>query len=169
MSIVTIFANKLYAVHYEGADTNELMRLLDLWQDTQYVFDFVTEHEGDLRNFETVDSVVQEIQKSADEIEDILLEENVANLDEWFKPLDNLQYHEGILAKQKGRETYLRIYALKIEPNCYVVTGGAIKLTQKMEDREHTSEELRKLNISRQYLQNNGVFDIDSFTEYLEE
>ena len=52
-----------------------------------------------------------------------------------------------------------------LEPNIYVVTGGAIKLTRTMQEREHTTIELEKLNRCKAYLQSQGVFDKDSFVE----
>ena len=61
------------------------------------------------------------------------------------------------------------VYAIRIEPNVYIVTGGAIKLTATMQDREHTQMELDKLNACRNYLQQNGIFDKDSFVDFFEE
>jgi len=73
------------------------------------------------------------------------------------------------LSKQKARRRWLRLYALRIDKNVYLITGGAIKLTKTMEERPHTSEELAKLERCRQFLQNNNVFDTDSFKELLNE
>ena len=50
----------------------------------------------------------------------------------------------------------------------YVVTGGAIKLTHKMEVREHTKGELQKMERCRNYLLDLGVFDVDGLIEELE-
>ena len=61
--------------------------------------------------------------------------------------------------------SWLRIYAIRLEPNVYIVTGGAIKLTRTMQEREHTAIELRKLNRCKNFLQANGVFDKDGFVE----
>lgn len=33
--------------------------------------------------------------------------------------------------------SWLRLYAIKLEPGCYIITGGAIKLTRTMEERQH--------------------------------
>ena len=65
--------------------------------------------------------------------------------------------------------SWLRIYAIRIEPNVYIVTGGAIKLTATMQEREHTQKELDKLNTCRDFLKQNGVFDQDSFVDFFEE
>ena len=76
------------------------------------------------------------------------------------------------LTRQKARnwecerhDSWLRIYAIRLEPNVYVVTGGAIKLTRAMQDKEHTMIELNKLNKCKEFLKRNGVFDKDSFID----
>ena len=65
-------------------------------------------------------------------------------------------------------QSWLRIYAIKIEPGVYLVTGGAIKLTATMEERRHTMEELAKLERVRNYLLDNGVYDLDGFNDYID-
>ena len=69
--------------------------------------------------------------------------------------------------RQKGRKNYLRIYALRIDKNCFVITGGAIKFTHLMQDRKHTQLELNKIEMCRNYLKENGIIDADSFYEFL--
>lgn len=59
--------------------------------------------------------------------------------------------------------------AIRLEKNVFVITGGAIKLTPAMQDRQHTQEELNKLNLCRQFLLDNDVFDSDSFISMIEE
>jgi hypothetical protein len=70
-----------------------------------------------------------------------------------------------ILSKRKGRQNLLRIYAIKIDSNCYVITGGAIKITETMQGHQDTLLELTKLEKCKQYLKENDVFDSDSFYE----
>ena len=71
-------------------------------------------------------------------------------------------------AYSKKPKTWLRIYALKAGEDMYIVTGGAIKLTATMEEREHTKVELRKLDACRQFLINEGIVDDDGVIELLE-
>lgn len=56
----------------------------------------------------------------------------------------------------------------RIEPNVYIVTGGAIKLMATMQEREHTRKELDKLNACRDFLKQNGVFYQESFINSFE-
>ncbi len=76
-----------------------------------------------------------------------------ADLDKLFRPLENNRFADMLLGKEKARlketqkhASWLRIYAIKLEPGIYVITGGAIKLTRTMQEREHTLHELTKWN-----------------------
>ena len=93
------------------------------------------------------------------------------SLDEFFKPLDNSEYSIRFLSKRKGRKSVLRLYAIRIEANLYVITGGAIKLPLQhlMQDRKHTQIELNKINTAKEQLENERIFDKDSFFEFLNE
>ena len=74
-------------------------------------------------------------------------------------------------AKGKGNAlhaSWLRIYAIKIEAGVYLITGGAIKLTATMSERSHTLAELAKMEHVRNYLIDNGVYDLDGFNDYLD-
>ena len=65
--------------------------------------------------------------------------------------------------------SWLRIYAIKLDPGCYIITGGAIKLTRTMQEREHTLKELNKMEQVRNYLINNQAIDADGFVDFLSE
>lgn len=78
------------------------------------------------------------------------------------------------LGKEKARiknrtqhASWLRIYAIKLEPGCYIITGGAIKLTRTMQERQHTLVELQKMEKVRNFLLNGDVIDADDFAEFL--
>ena len=60
-------------------------------------------------------------------------------------------------------KSWLRIYAIRISANIFVVSGSAIKLTLEMRDREHTKQELEKLKKTAQYLKNEGFIDDDDY------
>ena len=115
--------------------------------------------------------------EDSDELECLIMDINPeANLDELFRPLENTRASEMKLGKEKARlkdrpnhASWLRIYAIKLNPGIYVVTGGAIKLTRTMQEREHTLNELVKMEKVRQYLVANDVIDDDSFTDFIKE
>ena len=71
------------------------------------------------------------------------------------------------LNKRPKHASWLRLYAIKLEPGIYIVTGGAIKLTKTMQERSHTLRELEKMEKVRNDLISQNVIDADSFVEYL--
>ena len=99
-----------------------------------------------------------------------------ADLDKIFRPLENSRTSEMLLGKEKARlrntprhASWLRIYAIKLEPGVYVITGGAIKLTRTMQEREHTLVELARMEKVRRFLLDNDIADKDSFVDYQNE
>lgn len=85
-----------------------------------------------------------------------------------FMPLGN-EMRLAVLQKSKakirtqGRSSWLRLYAIRVAPNLFVITGGAIKLTHRMEEREHTRVQLEKLEKVKRYLADQGLFDENDF------
>lgn len=71
------------------------------------------------------------------------------------------------LERDKGKglvkNNWLRLYAIRIDKNFFVVSGGAIKLTKKMGDRNHTQLELDKLDLTKKYCQDGSD---ESFLAY---
>lgn len=49
------------------------------------------------------------------------------------------------------------------------ITGGAIKLTATMQEREHTRQELAKIEKVRRFLLEENVIDEDAFIDYMNE
>lgn len=180
MEIVTIFANYLYAFKYDNEEADELERLFDCWHDVSFLKDFFERQESDLLDgfwgkFMSVEKAVSETREEAQEFTDWILEscENVKNgnkpdLDSLFKPLNNTDSYCVELLKTKAygvkTKSWLRIYAVRVEPNVYIVTGGGIKLTATMNDREHLEEELNKLRKGVQYLKAQNIFDKEALT-----
>lgn len=172
MKIVRVFADQLFAFHYQGEEMNELRRLLTLWNDTTYLYKFVRENESDVPKNVPTFELVSLLIDNANEIDNTL--DQISNtsersLEEFFKPLDNQEYQIVELSKQKGRKNYLRIFAIRIDVNCFVVTGGAIKFHHLNKDRPHTQKEMQKIDMCRNYLKSKNVFDVDSFYEFLNE
>ncbi|NVO09332.1 MAG: hypothetical protein HXX16_05145 [Bacteroidales bacterium] len=169
MKIVSIFTVKLFSFHYPGEKLNELRRLLNCWNDTEYIYNFLKENKSDIQN-KTIEELAELIIYDAHEI-DISLHKlsksDSITFESFFKPLDNKEYSLQLLSPQKGRRHCLRIYALKIDANCFVITGGAIKLNHLMEDREHTQKELQKIKKCQQFLKNNSIHDSESFYEFI--
>ena len=180
MEIVCIFAFQLYSIRYADEDAHELARLFELWTDTGYLEGFFEENSADLQNGYygniTVAQAVKRTIYHARCLETDLLrlaknDPELSNntLDTLFTPLDNREFGTIVLSKQKAygvnHDSWLRLYALKIEPGVYIITGGAIKLTHAMSERPHTTKELEKLERCRAFLTAQGLIDNEGFKE----
>jgi len=62
-----------------------------------------------------------------------------------------------------GDKSWLRMFAVRISPECFVVSGSAIKLTGAMGEQDHTKIELAKLKITAAYLKENDLLTDDDF------
>lgn len=166
----------LWAVKEPDKELDELALLFEQWNDADYLFRFFKENIDDLKSYFKIERISQAIQdtfKDSDVLEELILTfPYTEELDTLFRPLDVSDTRSMELTRQKARnwererhDSWLRIYAIRLEPNVYVVTGGAIKLTKAMQDKEHTMIELNKLNKCKEFLKRHGVFDKDSFID----
>ncbi len=172
MKFVTIFAGKLFSFHYEGERLDEYSRLRDRWNDPEYVFDFAEKNEEQItRMGYSTDTFVEHVLSDAEKLEDLLLEyeNDDSSIDFCFQPLHDQESMCKRLSLQKKKCKFLRLYAIRIDKDCFVITGGAIKITRTMQEHPDTDRELQKLNHCRNFLQLNGVFDNDSFFEIIGE
>ncbi len=170
----------LWAVRDMAKPKNELALLFDTWNDMEYLMRFFIDNYHDLKEMfhvERISDAIQDTLDDAEQLERLILDIPFTdNLDELFKPLGAMDMSVRELTREKARNwgrvghaSWLRIYAIRIEENVFVITGGAIKLTRTMQERPHTQEQLDKLNRCRQFLISNGVFDSDSFISLREE
>jgi hypothetical protein len=61
------------------------------------------------------------------------------------------EFQQSKAKPNKKPSAVLRIYAIRINRHCYIITGHAIKLSRTM-DRPHLQNELNKLKKVRNYL-----------------
>jgi hypothetical protein len=172
---------RLWAVRYDGEADNVLYTLFDQWNDVVWLRSFFQANLTDLQSYFKITDVNKAIYDTIEESErmqclimDISPE---ANLDSLFRPLENSRTVDLLLGKEKARlkegiqkhSSWLRIYALKLLSGIYIITGGAIKLTATMQEREHTLAELQKMEKVRNFLLNEHIIDDESFIDYLKE
>lgn len=179
MKLIPIFPeNKpaIYSVHYPDEREDEMCRLFDLWSDVEYLETFFNNNKKDLCNgyyrYPSVEAAVEKTLDDAEGLRDYLLElaTNVRcdpySLQTLFQPLNPTETRLLNLQKSKTRykkSPWLRLYAIRIASDLFVITGGAIKLTKYMEDREHTKAELYKLDLVRNFLDDQGILDKEDF------
>ena len=166
---------RLWAVRYDGMQDNALFTLFDQWNDVMWLRNFFKENWQDMQSYFKVTSVNEAIRdtiEDSERLEEIIMDISPdADLDRLFRPLENYRTSDMLLGKEKARlkrtmrhSSWLRIYAIKLADGVYIVTGGAIKLTFKMEEREHTRKELEMV---RSFLLNENIIDDEGFAEYV--
>lgn len=171
---------RLWAVRYTEEADNELYKLFEQWNDVTWLRSFFKENLDDLSSYFKITDINQAIIDTIDDSEHlqclIMDISPDADLDHLFRPLDNNRTTDVILEKEKARlkrtlrhSSWLRIYAIKLAPGIYVITGGAIKLTATMQERQHTQLELMKIEKVRRFLLDENVIDEDAFIDYINE
>ena len=172
--------NKLWAVRYENETDNVLRQLFSQWSDPEWLMNFFCDNMSDLEAYFKITDVNQAIYDTIDdsnELQCLILDLSPdSNLDLLFRPLENSRTQEMLLGREKARlarnrnhASWLRLYAIKLEQGCYIITGGAIKLTKTMQEREHTLRELNNMERVRNLLLQEGAIDADGFVDYMSE
>ena len=159
---------------------HEFRRLFDFWNDQILLREFFEEHEVDLNDVYwdgiTIDEAIDKTRAEAKELERILLEYaeegktiRLKNLSMLFKPLSDGKIEKDFekdKVKVDGKKTWIRLYAIRIEANLFVVCGGAIKLRKTLNDRNYLLKELEKLEIARKYLMDEDSDALELFELY---
>lgn len=171
---------RLWSIKYDGAPLNALETLFDQWGDPSWLKEFFEKNESDLAGYFKITNVNQAIYDTMsdnEQLQCLILDISPdADLDALFRPLENSRIQEMSLGREKAKlknrplhASWLRVYAIKLEPGVYIVTGGAIKLTATMQERAHTLEELTKMEMVRNFLLANGIVDADGLADYLDQ
>ena len=173
MKINTIFAEKIYALQLPEFRENEFRRALYLWNDVEYLKKFYDENKNiilqspylEIKNVhDFIEQVFYEAEHLEEEIEHHYENDSLAELFEYlFNEISpQNQFYKKI--KQK----LLRLYGIKLEDE-YLVTGGAIKITKKMQDHPDTTEQLEILKQTKTFLDSENITDLDSLLDFMNE
>ena len=176
IELVRIVPETLWAARFEGIQENEYDRIFDLWNDPEYLDAFFSKHEKDLvKDFYGYCSVSQAVSitlSEADEFERHLLklaerQDLGRRLGDIFKPLEKTATikikNEKSKAYGTGSNSWLRTYAVRLNYNFFVISGGAIKLTKTMNEREHLKEELIKLDALVRFLKELNIETVEDW------
>lgn len=169
MKVVSIFAERLYAFIYDG-DTRDAYRTIqNQWNDIEFLSEFYDSNREDvplgIGKFSFIDDIQDAAAEINQDLEDIAYDTQ-RNFDDIFKPFHNSEYKLLSLSLRKNARHFVRIYAIRIDKDLYVVTGGAIKLTRSVQERTYTMVEFNKLKKAKAFLASNDIFDEDSFREW---
>ena len=188
MKIRLIFGPKeapeegLWAMRWDGEPTDAFRKLLVDWADPEYMFKFCVDHLLDVQHKfgYAIDPVVAatELMDEAQVLKELLYRLGTrrqpdAQLQQVFKPLGNegslteLQLSKASVKGRTYKDPKLRIYAVRVGENTYVVTGGAIKLTDRMGERPHTQAQLERVQRARDWLKSENIIYPEDLKELL--
>lgn len=176
IEILPIFVeqnNGVYAVHRENELLDALENLQENWSNPEYVYDFFKNNRHLLNQPRYRDYTVQEAAiktlEDAKELFDQLeayaksgFENDDENLSDFFTPLHknetNLPPYQA--SKAYGiqiKDSWLRLYAIRLDVNCYIITGGGFKMVNAMQDVPYLAQELDYLKQTQLYLEENQI------------
>lgn len=163
----------------EYLGVHELNKLQKLWSDPLYLRSFYNKHEEyftksywiglDRKKF--VKDVLEWSPHVFKELEQRFKDNT---LEELFEPLNDGSIVVGNIDQSKSKYGLIkghyafRIYAIKVDVGCYIITGGAIKVVKRMERAKNTKIELEKIDYIYKELEENNVIDIETFIDYIE-
>jgi len=169
MKIVRIIenSNTLLSVFNEEKQVSEFRSVFNKWSDIQHLYEFFNANKKDIDGY-SIEHAIDRTIEDAEQLEQLITEtaqSDYEDLQTIFKSLSPSEYGLKTYQKEKAygtlRKSWLRIYAIRIRENLYVVTGGAIKLARTMQERTHTNDELIRLNQVRNYLKGFGFNEQD--------
>ena len=192
MELVSIFVEEttgegIYAILNHPEEQDEFERNLNLWSDPEYITNYLEVNNcylgSEYFKNDSIDSLVSKIEKEVIEIEKLMLQKAQAgfnksgeSLQQLFKPLNNWEYQlyvhqesKAVISNHHFPKPILRIYAIRIAENTFVITGGAIKLVHQMEDHNDTREELKKLKNAKTFLVESNLITEDDIKLFLNE
>lgn len=159
---------------------NEFDRLFENWTDTEYVTNYLLANKSYIETeyFQHVyiDDLIEKIINEAEELEQLFYDyaetgflDKKNSLQVIFKPLKNketnLPQHQFSKSKIDNRKLFprpiLRVYAIRMSENTFIVTGGCIKLTRLMNEHPDTDLELKKIENVKAYLKKNNLNSLD--------
>lgn len=177
MEIFCIFENDnegLFTVKYDDSQFDAWDELFENWFDIEFLLNFFESYSKILANDFwgniSIDDAVWQTREDAKKLEKQILscEDGTTNLSHFFKPLDDAELQKDNLLKTKayGIDTkWLRIYAVKLSDETYIITGGAIKLFATMREQKETQLELEKLNNVFDFLKIKHIWQKESLGE----
>ena len=182
MEIVEIYKDWLYSIQFDESDLNEYRRIFKEWHDLDYLVSFFEENKDMIDspfwknaglNPDTPEKSASRVIEEANELESYI-RELVLNMKSGDKPDFDMYFHflEGkykclwSLAPMKSygvaKPSMLRLYAIKLDSNCYLIVYGGIKLGDTIQNSPVLKDNvIKKIDKVLEFLRSNGITDGD--------
>lgn len=180
MDIREIYKDCLYSIRFDEADTDEYSRVISLWKDLDYLVDFFKTNAKEVDQpfwrevglhpdapLTSAERVASEALVLAAYIRD--LAQNAANgelpdFEDFFHPLGGKYSYVRELEPHKSYGTFspslLRLYAIKLDKNVYLIVFGGIKLGSTIQNSPGLKEQVfNRIDNVIAFLKANGIFE----------
>ena len=182
LNIVAIYPPYIFSIQYDDREENEFDRLFDLWNDVCFVTEFLEVNKEHLKSdiwqrTPEVEDAARQVLDEAENLETLFKELN-DNTSEGIKPdfdshflyLDGKYKYELKWPPMKSygtiRPSLLRLYAIKMEENVYLITGGGIKLSDTIQNSPGLKDYvIQDIDRVRCFLKENGIMDSDDMEQ----
>jgi hypothetical protein len=184
MEIVEIYKDWLYSIAFDEEDLSEYHRVFKEWHDLDYLINFFEDNKNFVNSKFWKDAGLDpdnpefSAERVIDEANDLemYISKLVDNVSKGLKPDFDQYFHfldgkykcvwslEPVKAYGTAAPSLLRLYAIKIESNCYLIVYGGIKLGSKIQNSPVLKDNVfRKVEEVLDFLKSNGILDSEDF------
>lgn len=174
MKLISIFANHIWSIKYDSDSDDVFTKLLDDWQNVEYLYNFFDYNwnlviKSDIWKKYTKKDLIMCVREEAKYMQSYFLKlyknsqtGNRPDFDKLFTSLgaEDAKLYNLYRCKAYGsisKPAILRLYAIQVETNAYVITGGGIKLTKTMNECKYLENEIEHLNQVQKWFKNEGI------------
>lgn len=180
MEIVEIYKDWLYSISFDEEDLNEYQRVFREWHDLDYLVNFFSENKDSVNTDfwknagldpDSPDKSAERVIDEADSLE-TYISQLVANCSNGIKPDFDEYFHflggkykclwslEPVKSYGTDSPSLLRLYAIKIDANCYLIVYGGIKLGETIQNSPVLKDKVfNKIDSVLSFLKANGITD----------
>lgn len=188
MEIVEIYKDFLYSISFDENDLDEYRRIFREWHNLDFLITFFTEHKDYINsdfwlkaglNPDEPEKSAFKVIEEADKLEVYIRQlvknstENITpDFDEYFRFLGGkyacLWSLEPVKSYGTLHPSLLRLYAIKMDKNCYLIVYGGIKLGKSIQNSPVLKENVfNKIDTVLTFLQQNGIMDVNDIDRKL--
>lgn len=183
MEIIEIIPPYLYSVRYDEESLDEYHRVFHYWNDINQLLEFFRLNADYLKQPFWRDTVSEPEEAAKDVIVDANALQNYLNhladnarrglypdFDSYFHPLEGKYIYEWRLIPMKGygmgKPTFIRLYAIRMAENCYLLVYGGLKLADKIQNSPGLKDEVfKRIDRTFAYMKREGITDTDDLNE----
>lgn len=180
MDIREIYKGCLYSIKFDEADTDEYSRVINLWKDLDYLVEFFKANAKEVdqpfwrevglspdKPLVSAERVASEAIVLASHIRDLAqnaADGKIPDFEDFFHPLGGKYSYVRELEPHKSYGTFnpslLRLYAIRLERNVYLIVFGGIKLGSAIQNSPGLKEQVfNRIDNVIAFLKANGIFD----------